>query len=145
VAHVLDAAADHHVMHAGGHQRGAEVHGLLGGAALAIDGGGGGLDREAGLEPGVAADVEGLLAVLLHAAGDHVLDLLGGDPGAVDQLREGLGQQRVRVRVLVVALLGVPAPDRRPHGLDNHYLASRSVLHKVPALRGSGYATSVLD
>ena len=59
--------------------RGSEVHGLLSGAALAVDRRCGGLDREAGLEPGIAADVEALLAELLHAAGDHVLDL-----GALD-------------------------------------------------------------
>src|SRR5204863_9059080 len=78
-AHVLDARADGGVVHAGGDQRGGEVNGRLGGAALAIDGGGRRFDRQAGLGPGVAADVEHLLAVLLHAAGDHVLDLLGRD------------------------------------------------------------------
>ncbi len=64
-----------HVEHAGADLGGGEVHGLLGRAALAVDRGGGRLDRQPGLEPGVAADVEALLAELLHAAGDHVLDL----------------------------------------------------------------------
>ena len=59
--------------------RGGEVDGLLAGAALAVDGGRGGLDREPGLEPGVAGDVDALLAELLHAAGDDVLDLGGLD------------------------------------------------------------------
>ena len=44
VAHVLDAAADHDVVDAGGDQRGAEVDGLLGGSALAVDGRRGRLD-----------------------------------------------------------------------------------------------------
>ena len=59
----------------GGDQRGAEVHGLLRRAALAVDGRRGGLDRQPGLQPRVARDVPGLLADLLDAAGDDVLDL----------------------------------------------------------------------
>ena len=75
VAHVLDAGADHRVVYAGGDQRGGEVDGLLGGAALAIDGRTGGLDRQTLLQPCVAGDVEALLAELLNAPGDHILDL----------------------------------------------------------------------
>ncbi len=124
VAHVLHAAADHRVVHAGGDQRGGEVDGLLGGAALAIDRGGGGLDRQALLQPGVAGDVEGLLAELLHAAGHDVFDLGGVDPGAGDHLAVALAQQRVGVGVLVVALLLVPTPDRGAHRLDDHDLTA---------------------
>ena len=47
VAHVLDAAADHDVVDAGADERGAEVDGLLGRAALAVDGRRRRLDREA--------------------------------------------------------------------------------------------------
>ena len=64
-------------------------------------------------------DVEALLADLLDAAGDHVLDGVGGDAGALDHRGERLAEQLVRVRVLVVALLGVTAPDRRARGLDD--------------------------
>ena len=96
VAHVLDARADDDVVDAGGDQRGAEVDGLLGRAALAVDGRRGGLDRQPGLQPGVARDVERLLAELLHAAGDDVLDLGRVDAGAVEHLRVGLAQQVVR-------------------------------------------------
>ena len=60
----------------------AEVDGLLGRAALAVDRRRRRLDRQALLQPGVAGDVEGLLAELLHAAGDDVLDL-----GRVDARR----------------------------------------------------------
>ena len=49
-----------------GDERGAEVHGLLGRAALAVDGRGGRLDRQPLLQPGVARDVEALLAELLR-------------------------------------------------------------------------------
>ena len=76
-----------------------------------------------GLEPGVAADVDRLLAELLHAAGDDVLDLGGVDPGAVDELGVGLREQGRGMGVLVVALLRVTAADRGPYRLDDHYLA----------------------
>ena len=132
---MLDARADRGVVYAGGDQRGGEVHGLLRRSALAVDGRGRRLDRQAGLEPRVAADVEHLLAVLLHAAGDDVLDLLGGDAGALDDRLVGLAEQLVRVRVLVVALLGMAASDRRAGGLDDHDLAAVSVLHGVGLLR----------
>ena len=46
-----------------------------------------------GLQPGVAADVEGLLADLLDAAGDHVLDVARRDAGALDHRLERLAQQ----------------------------------------------------
>ena len=82
------------------------------------------LDRQPGLEPGVAADVDALLAELLDAAGDDVLDLGGVDPGALDHLAVGLRQQVRGVDVLVVALLLVAAADRRADGLDDHDLAS---------------------
>ena len=60
----------------------AKLIALLGGAALAVDGRRRDLDRQAGLEPGVAADVHPLLAELLDAAADHVADLERVDPGA---------------------------------------------------------------
>ncbi len=124
MAHVLDARADHRVVHARGDQRCGEVHGLLGGAALTIDGRARRLDRQALLQPGVARDVEALLAELLHATRDHILDLRRVDAGALDHLCINLPEQRVRVDVLVVALLFVPAADRRAHCLDDHDLAA---------------------
>ena len=129
VAHVLDARADDDVVDAGGDQRGAEVDGLLRRAALAVDGGRGGLDRQALLQPGVARDVERLLAELLHAAGDDVLDLGGVDAGAIEDLRVGLAQQVGRVGVLVVALLEMPAADRRADGLDDDHFTTLLTTH----------------
>ena len=137
VAHVLDAAADHRVVHAGGDQRGGEVDGLLGGAALAVHRGRGGLDRQALLQPRVAGDVEGLLAELLHAARDDVFDLGGGDAGAGDDLGVALAEQRVGVGVLVVTLLLVAAPDGGAHGLDDDDLAALWFPHVEVLLRSS--------
>ena len=131
VAHVLDAAADRHVVDAGGHERRGEVDRLLGGPALAVDRGGGGLDGQAGLEPGVAADVEGLLAELLDAAGHDVLDLGGVDPRAVDELGVGGRQEVGRVGVLVDALLRMTAADRGANRLDDHYLAALELAVSV--------------
>jgi hypothetical protein len=127
VAHVLDPPSDRHVVDAGGDQSGAEVDRLLGGAALAVDGGRRGLDREARLEPGVATDVDALLAELLRAAGDHVTYLGGLDPGPLDQLRVALGQQVRGMGLLVIALLLVAAPDRSADCLDDYDLAALEV------------------
>ena len=131
VAHVLDAAADRDVVDAGGDQRRGEVDRLLGGAALAVDRRRRGLDRQAGLEPGVAADVDALLAELLGAAGDHVAGLGGVDAGALEELAVGLGEQVRGVDVLVVALLRVPAPDRRADRLDDDDLAAAELAVSV--------------
>ncbi len=128
-AEVLDARSDDDVVDARRDQRGAEVHGLLGRAALAVDRRRGGLDRQPGLQPRVARDVPGLLADLLHAAGDDVLDLGRIDSGALDDLGEAGSQQLVGVRVPVVALLGMAAPDRRPDGFDDDDLAAVLCAH----------------
>ena len=119
---MLDAGSDRGVVHAGGDQRRGEVHGLLRRAALAVDGRGRRLDRQPRLQPRVAAHVEHLLAVLLHAARDDVLDLGGIDPGTLDDLGVGLREQLVGMDVLVVALLRMAAPDRRPDCLDDYDL-----------------------
>ncbi len=124
VAHVLDAAADDDVVDAGGDERRGEVHGLLRGAALAVDGGGGRLDRKAGLEPGVAADVHALLAELLDAARDDVLDLGGVDARALDDLGVGLGEERRGMDVLVDALLLMAAPDGGANRFDDDDFAA---------------------
>ncbi len=135
VTHVLDAASDRGVVDAGGDQGRGEVDGLLGGAALAVDGGRRGLDGQAGLEPGVAGDVDPLLAELLHAAGDDILHLGGVDPGALDHLGVGLGKQVGGVDVLVVALLLVAAADRRADCLDDYDLTAAELAVSVACHR----------
>ncbi len=124
IAHVLDARADHDVVDAGPDQCRAEVDGLLCRAALAVDRGGCGLDREALLQPGVAGDVEPLRTELLDAAGNDILHLGRVDPRALDHGPIARPEQRVRVCVLVVALLLVPAPDGRASCFDDDYLAT---------------------
>src|SRR6201999_363869 len=141
-AHVLYAAADRDVADAGGDQRRRKVDRLLGRAALAVDGGRRDLLRQAGLEPGVAADVERLLAPLLDAAGDHVADLERVDSRAVDQLLVGLGEEVGGMQVLVVTLLEMAAADRRADRLHDHDFPAPqravSVLHCLDSFPFTG-------
>src|SRR5205823_5167878 len=100
-----------------GHDRlGGEVGGLLGRAALAVDGGADHRLGKAGGEGGVAAHVEALLADLHDAAHDHVFDQCRVEVVAGDQRPEGLGGQVNRVPVLQLA---VPAAYGRPDGVDD--------------------------
>jgi hypothetical protein len=125
VAHVLHARADDDVVHARRDEGRREVHGLLRGAALAVDGGRRRLDRQARLQPRVAGDVEALLAELLDAARDDVLDLGRIDAGAFDDRAVRGREQRVGVDVAVVALLAMPTPDRRSRRFDDDDLSTR--------------------
>ena len=59
---------------------------LLARATLAVDGGGGGGDREACGEPCVASDVQRLFADLTHATEDDVLNLAWIDARALHDL-----------------------------------------------------------
>ena len=84
-------------------------------------------------------DVEENVVRELERAADHVADLQGLDARALQDLRVGRPEQRVRVDVPVVALLRVAAPDRRPDGLDDDDFAT---LHwplrlGVPRLGGA--------
>ncbi len=118
-AHVLDAAADRHVVDAARDQRGGEVDRLLRRPALAVDRRRRRLDRESGLKPRVPADVRRLLAVLLNAAGDDVLHLAGIDACAPQHLDEDDAEQLVRMDVFVVALFGMSAAYRCANGFDD--------------------------
>ena len=80
-------------LHAGGD----EVHGLLGRAALAVDGGGGHLPWQAGGDPCVAGDVAALLPGLGDAASDHIVDTFRIDTRALEEGREGEAQEVGRV------------------------------------------------
>ena len=73
--HGLDAASDGDIHGAGGDGIGGEVIGLLGRAALAVDGGGGDLVGQTLVEPGRASDVEGLLPGLGDTTSEDLLDL----------------------------------------------------------------------
>src|SRR5262249_12958098 len=95
---------------------GGEVSARRAGAALAVDGRGRGLDGKAGREPGVAADVQALLADLADTAEDHVIDLARLNAGPVDKLLENHGAQYDWVEVLELA---IPLAERRSDPLDD--------------------------
>ena len=58
----------------------------------------------------------------------------------LDHLGEALGEKRVRMGVLVVALLRMSAPDGRPDSLDDDHLTAVSVLHLFQPPEGSIYS-----
>jgi hypothetical protein len=115
-AHVLHAAGDDQVLGAAHHPLGGEVDRLLGGAALAVDGGAGDALGQPGGEPGGAGDVAGLRADRVDAAEDDVVDPLRIDPGALDQRLDRVGAEVGGVDP------GEPAaapPDRGAHRVDD--------------------------
>ena len=93
--HVLQAAGDDEVLGAGHDALRGEVHGLLRGAALPVDGHAGHVVGQPGDQPGGAGDVAGLRADGVAAAHDHVVDGARVDAGALD---EGLERRARRGR-----------------------------------------------
>ena len=94
------------------------MDGLLGGAALAVDGGGGDGFGQAGAEPGVPRGVHGLLADLVDGAADHVVDEGRVDAAAVDERAEGVGEEGYGVDVGEGAA-GLALAYRGPDGFDD--------------------------
>ena len=80
----------------GHHSGGSEVHRLLTGAALAVDGHAGHGFRPAGSQHRCARDIQRLLTGLHDTAPNDIIDDLGIDPGplrqAVEDLRRKLGR-----------------------------------------------------
>ena len=113
---MLDTGSDHEVEVARLHRRGGVERRLERGAALAVDGRRAHGLRPAGHENGPAADVQGLLAHLCHAAHLHVLDLAGVDVDAADEAVQDLRRELVRADLGERA---VPPPDRRADGVDD--------------------------
>jgi hypothetical protein len=116
LAHVLDTAGDGDVDHAGGHQAGGQVGGLLRRAALRVDRGGRHGEGQAGGEPRGAGHVERLHADLADAPTDDLADLGRIDAGALDDRLERVGQQVDRVDGREAA---VATPDGRADSFDD--------------------------
>lgn len=91
--HVLRAARDDEVLGAGQDTLGGEVHGLLGGAALSVDGDAGDLLGQSGRQPAGAGDVTGLRSDGVEAAEDHVLDGRRVDSGPLDEGLDDMGAE----------------------------------------------------
>ena len=117
--HDLDPAGDAGVDGASGDQVVDEVIGLLGGAALAVDGGGRHFIGQPGEQPGGAGHVEALLAGLGHASAHHLLHHARVDAGALDHLDLGCAEDVGRPEA------GEPAvalADRRADSFDDYWL-----------------------
>ena len=93
------------------------MHGLLAGAALAVDRGAGQADRQAGAEQRVAGHVARLLAALERAAGDQVVQGVGVGPGMADEVVERVREQ---VQGMPVAQGAAAAAHGGADGVDDH-------------------------
>jgi hypothetical protein len=130
-AHRLDPARDADVDGAGRDLRGDQVHGLLRGAALRVDGHAAGRGRQAGVQPGRAGDVVGLLARLGDAPAEHLLDQRGVDAGAVDDGPLGDAEQ---VGGVPVGQHAVPPADRCACRGHDHRVSHEPKLERVTEL-----------
>ena len=112
----------------GSDQTGDQVVGLLGAAALAVDGGRAGLLGQPGGQPGHPGDVVGLLAELGDAPADDLFDLAGIDPGLV---HEGLLHRPEQLGGVQSGEPPVAFADRAAGGLDDHGSAHAARLEHV--------------
>ena len=97
---MLDARRYDHVLGAAHHRLGGKVDRLLGASALAVDRNGRNAVGKLRGHHHVPADVKALLADLLDAADDHVVDGRAVDAGSLDQRIEDGGAEIGRVPVL---------------------------------------------
>ncbi len=93
--HLLDAAGDDQIRLAGLHQARRVGEGLHARAAQPVDRHAGHRDRQAGEQEAHARDVAVVLAGLVGAAGDDVVDALGRDAGALEQRGDDVAEQIV--------------------------------------------------
>jgi hypothetical protein len=136
--HDLDAGGDGDVVGTGDHALGGEVGRLLGRAALAIDRGGRHGLGEPGRQHGVAADVEALVPDLHDAAHDHVVDALGVELVALDELLQDLTGEvgGVPPRQLSVALAAGGADGVDDDGGGHGFAPQGSLDRTVKCGRG---------
>jgi hypothetical protein len=102
--HILHAGADGVGHVAGGDSLGHEVHGLLAGAAHAVQRDGGHRRWELGQQGRQAPHVGPLLAHLGDAAGDHVFHLSRRQGGSFQQALQNAGQQAVGTHLAIGAV-----------------------------------------
>ena len=121
----LHATGDDEVAGPAEHGLGREVHGLLGGAALAVDRRARDLLGQPGRQPGRPGDVAGLRADGVDAAEDDVLDGTRVDAAAVD---EGAEDVRAEVGRVDAREAGALAGDGCADGLDDVGLSHVSSL-----------------
>ncbi len=114
--HAFDTGGDDHIHRAAHHGLRCKMQGLLRGAALAIDAGGGHAFGKLGSQHGVARDIDRLFAHLADTAHDDIFHQGGIDLRAIHQRVQNLGRE----------IHGVPACEtatlfsaRRARGRNN--------------------------
>ena len=95
-AHGLDPACDKSVAFAGQDRTGGQVHGVQARGAVAVDRQAGDIDGKAGQQRRHAGHVTVVLARLVAAAGEHVVQQGRVDAGACHEGLEHFGQLVVR-------------------------------------------------
>ena len=121
MAHLLDAARDHDLARAGHDFVGGEVDRLQARSALAVDRGACDLDREPRQQRDHAADIQPLLARLVGASPDHVLDFGRVEFAiALEQAAHAHHCEVVGADVLVIAVL-VGAADWRANSVNDYH------------------------
>jgi hypothetical protein len=124
-AHRLDSSRDQHLALSDAHRPAGGDDGLEAGSTETIHGRSGHLLGHSGQERRHARDVPVVLPGLVRAAEDDVLDLERVDACALDCGADGERRQIVRAQLREAAAV---APDRRPHGRDDHRLGHERSL-----------------
>src|SRR5438552_2141596 len=128
VPHVLHATRDDDVGVPGRDRVGAEVDGLEARPALPVDRRPRDLDRQPGEETDHARDVEALLALLVGAAEDDILDRRGIEAPAREERPHAHDAQVVGADVLEDALLRMSLPDGGADSVDHYDFAHGNLL-----------------
>src|SRR4030095_9433069 len=135
--HVLDAAGNDHIVLAGHDAHRREVRRLLAGAAHPVESRAAHVDREPRDERGVPRDVEPLLAELVDAAQNDVLDVRRIDAAPPDEIVQAESGQVVGADSGELAAL---SPDRGTHRAHDdrithdYLLGERHQYFILPAL-----------
>lgn len=117
--HGLDAAGDDEVLLARNDAHGCDVHGLLAGAAEAVERDPGDGGRPAGIEGGHAGDVHRMVADARVVAHDDVFDVGGVEACVLLERVEHLREDPLRVDVGEAPYPGLATAPGRADAVDN--------------------------
>src|SRR5690606_8204271 len=138
-AHRLHAAGEDDLSVAHGDRAGRLRDGLQPGAAQAVDGHAGDLDRQVGQQRRHAGDVAAVLTRLVAAAEDHVLDVPAGHAAALDRGADDVGREVVGPDA---AQRPAEASHRRAHRFDDPRLGHVASLRRTRRTKSPSWTTS---